>query len=393
MQNIQYQINGYSQDIGQLQADVTVINTEQARQTSFRGYFTTNDEIHAFTDVSKGDYAYSAEDFLVWIYDINWVKIDQIVPDQMTPASDNTPLEDSGNGIAGIQTDYARGDHQHPINVSISVPINDTANELVGTSDQYARSDHSHPISISTSLPLQDSTGAIVTNVPIINAAAAANCTSIYYACQDHVHPQQLTFTVNGVSKSISDIAGDEFVVKTSKPVQSVQGFLRHAEFLYDDEKPSEESDDEDYQTRAKIYSTYVNKTQTEIIAGSRTSNCGAIQGQCVIYTSSINAEQAPQSLIIAVASQASDITRGLQISVDGNTLSFNGQVIAQTNATIGQTTINVSSSGSSGSVNYSAGNPILWGLNSVDTNGEFYYNGNNVYWRAHPLTMGSVPP
>ncbi|KAA6375514.1 MAG: hypothetical protein EZS28_028961 [Streblomastix strix] len=69
VQNIQQQINGYSQDIGQLQTDVSVINTELARQTHFRGYFTTNDEIFELTSPAIGDYAYSAEDLLVWDYD------------------------------------------------------------------------------------------------------------------------------------------------------------------------------------------------------------------------------------------------------------------------------------------------------------------------------------
>ncbi|KAA6374247.1 MAG: hypothetical protein EZS28_030225 [Streblomastix strix] len=88
--------------------------------------------------------------------------------------------------------------------------------------------------------------------------------------------------------------------------------------------------------------------------------------------------------LTIGLSSESGSANRGLRISADGNSLTFNGSVIAGTGATNGA---------SNGSVNYSAGNPILWGLNSVDTNGGFYSNGNNVYWRAHPLTMGSVPP
>ncbi|KAA6356640.1 MAG: hypothetical protein EZS28_031627 [Streblomastix strix] len=71
-------------------------------------------------------------------------------------------------------------------------------------------------------------------------------------------------------------------------------------------------------------------------------------------------------------------------ISADGNTLTFNGSVIAGTGATNGAT---------NGSVNYSAGNPILWGVNSVDTNGGFYSDGPKVYWRAKPITLGAVPP
>ncbi|KAA6365668.1 MAG: hypothetical protein EZS28_038805, partial [Streblomastix strix] len=116
----------------------------------------------------------------------------------------------------------------------------------------------------------------------------------------------------------------------------------------------------------------------------SRSSNTGVIAGQQSIFSPPDTATINPYGFVIAVASQAGDNTRGIQISPDGNKLSFNGSVIAGTGATNGA---------SNGSVNYSAGNPILWGANSVDTNGGFYSNGNNVYWRAHPLTMGSVPP
>ncbi|KAA6314377.1 MAG: hypothetical protein EZS28_055595, partial [Streblomastix strix] len=75
---------------------------------------------------------------------------------------------------------------------------------------------------------------------------------------------------------------------------------------------------------------------------------------------------------------------RGLCISADGNTLTFNGSVIAGTGATTGAT---------NGSVNYSAGNPILWGVNSVGTEGGFYSDGPKIYWRAKPVTLGAVPP
>ncbi|KAA6367874.1 MAG: hypothetical protein EZS28_036599 [Streblomastix strix] len=68
----------------------------------------------------------------------------------------------------------------------------------------------------------------------------------------------------------------------------------------------------------------------------------------------------------------------------DRNTLNFKGSVIAGTGASNGA---------SIGSVNYSAGNPNLWGINSADTIGGFYSNGSNICWRAHPLTQGSVPP
>ncbi|KAA6357365.1 MAG: hypothetical protein EZS28_047108 [Streblomastix strix] len=116
----------------------------------------------------------------------------------------------------------------------------------------------------------------------------------------------------------------------------------------------------------------------------SRTSNTGVIAGQWSIFTPPSNYVNNPLGFVIVLASEASDNTRGLRISADGNTLTFNGSVIAGTGATTGA---------SNGSVNYSAGNPILWGVNSTDPIGGFYSNGSNICWRAHPLTQGSVPP
>ncbi|KAA6360413.1 MAG: hypothetical protein EZS28_044060 [Streblomastix strix] len=86
----------------------------------------------------------------------------------------------------------------------------------------------------------------------------------------------------------------------------------------------------------------------------------------------------------LGLGTQVVQANKGLMISADGNTLSFNGSVIAGVGATNGAT---------NGSVNYSAGNPILWGVNSTGTEGGFYSNGTNICWRARPVTLGSVPP
>ncbi|KAA6404036.1 MAG: hypothetical protein EZS28_000436 [Streblomastix strix] len=90
------------------------------------------------------------------------------------------------------------------------------------------------------------------------------------------------------------------------------------------------------------------------------------------------------QQFVVCLTSDFGNDDRGLRISADGNTLSFNGSVIAGTRATNGAT---------NGSINYSAGNQILWGVNSVDTDGGFYSNGTNVFQRARLLTMGSIHP
>ncbi|KAA6384276.1 MAG: hypothetical protein EZS28_020197 [Streblomastix strix] len=165
-----------------------------------------------------GEYAYSAGDLLVWVQQDSWIETDQIVPDQVTPASDNTPSIDSGDGNAGIQTDYDNGDHQHPLQVSSVLSTKDTANGEESVANTYVRSDHTNHVNLSSDTPLKDrTTGTAGTsniyarathqhpanvdpssvNVPLVNATAAANGTSYYYCRNDHVHPQQLTYDGN----------------------------------------------------------------------------------------------------------------------------------------------------------------------------------------------------
>ncbi|KAA6403604.1 MAG: hypothetical protein EZS28_000864 [Streblomastix strix] len=243
----------YNQDIGQLQADVQVINSELARQTHFRGQFTTNDEILVLANPAIGDYTYSAEDLLVWDYDgSQWVEIDKIVPDQVTATSDANPLIDSGTGVVGTSTEYSRGDHQHPLNTTTSIHPHDSAS---GTRGQI----YSQNVNKSQ-------TETIVGGKTFKND-------------QFQLQPQDSTKT---------SFAG---VTCGTVQINSI------SQLGFDD-------------------------------GCSRTTNGGAIDGQWVIYTPSINATQSPQSFIIVVASQASDLTRGLQISADGNTLTFNGRVI-----------------------------------------------------------------
>ncbi|KAA6375290.1 MAG: hypothetical protein EZS28_029183, partial [Streblomastix strix] len=85
------------------------------------------------------------------------------------------------------------------------------------------------------------------------------------------------------------------------------------------------------------------------------------------------NNAQNPLGFTVVKVGQQGQIDRGLCISADGNTLTFNGQVIARTGA-------------ANGSVNYSQGNPIVWGVNSLGTDGGFYSNGTNIFWRSHAL-------
>ncbi|KAA6364513.1 MAG: hypothetical protein EZS28_039959, partial [Streblomastix strix] len=167
---------------------------------------------------ADGDFAFSAESGTVWMYSDEWYNSGDIVPDQVTPASDAVPLVDSAVGAAGISTEYSRGDHQHPLQVSSVLPQADTATGDADTANTYARSDHTHHVNLSNDLtPKDGGTGTAGTsniyassahqnplnvdpsaaNVPLINATAAANGTNDYYCRNDHDHPQQLTYDGN----------------------------------------------------------------------------------------------------------------------------------------------------------------------------------------------------
>ncbi|KAA6395452.1 MAG: hypothetical protein EZS28_009023 [Streblomastix strix] len=66
------------------------------------------ESIHA-----SGDFAFSAESSTVWMYESEWYDSGQLVPDQVTPASDELPIV-NGTAAAGNSTSYSRGDHVHP---------------------------------------------------------------------------------------------------------------------------------------------------------------------------------------------------------------------------------------------------------------------------------------
>ncbi|KAA6354351.1 MAG: hypothetical protein EZS28_050122, partial [Streblomastix strix] len=212
----------------------------------------------------NGDFAFSAESGTVWMFDAAWYNSGDIVPDQVTPASDALPLVD-GTTTAGISTEYSRGDHVHPLNITSTIPISDSASGSVGTANYYARSDHSHPINITTTIPPQDSASGSVgttnyyarndhshpinvetnaSNIPIVNGVGA-NGQSAFYARQDHVHPQQLTYDgnvtatkfikaggltsevlcANGDTKVISDIVSNYVDLTTNQTITGVKTF------------------------------------------------------------------------------------------------------------------------------------------------------------------------
>ncbi|KAA6390306.1 MAG: hypothetical protein EZS28_014171 [Streblomastix strix] len=401
----------FTQDIGDMQQQIDIINTELARQTHFRGYYLLNAEIQALDNCANGDFAFSAQSGTVWMYETDWYDSGQLVPDQVTPASDANPLIDSDTGVAGISTDYSRGDHQHPLNISDEKPKIDVNLGTDGTADSYARSDHQHILNIDTTAnkPVKDSGSGDqgdldyyarsnhchplnididTSKVHLVNASAASNGTSDYYCRNDHVHPEQLTYGGNltatsfiktgatsndvlcgdGTTNSLSNLVtidSDQTITGSSSTYASVVSGniqLNTTPKSYDD--------------GLRIVNT-INNNST-IYLGTSTSSTGVIAGQFVIL------KRADGTLTICRSADQNTANRGLIISADGNTLSFNGTVIAGTGATTGAT---------NGSVTYSEGNPILWGTNNAGTEGGFYSDGANVYWRARKVNVASVSP
>ncbi|KAA6383858.1 MAG: hypothetical protein EZS28_020616 [Streblomastix strix] len=215
---LQSTVGSIDSDIVGVKNDIITIQQELARQQHFRGYYLLNSDITSLPDSADGDFAFSAESGTVWMYDTTWYNSGQVVPDQVSPASDAVPLVDNTTGAAGVSNEYSRGDHQHPLQISSVLPSADTATGEAGSANTYARSDHTHHVNLCNDIPLKDSgTGTAgasniyanaqhqhplnvdptVANVQLVNATAAANGPSDFYSRNDHVHPQQLTYDGN----------------------------------------------------------------------------------------------------------------------------------------------------------------------------------------------------
>lgn len=105
---------GTSTNLELLGRDVTGIQQQINQHAHFKGYLATNAKIQG-TAATPNDFAYSAESGTKWVYDKveGWQDTGVAVPDQLTPASDSTPLV-NGEASPGVSDTYARGDHRHP---------------------------------------------------------------------------------------------------------------------------------------------------------------------------------------------------------------------------------------------------------------------------------------
>ncbi|KAA6381131.1 MAG: hypothetical protein EZS28_023342 [Streblomastix strix] len=81
------------------------------------------------------DFAFSAESGTVWMYESAWYDSGQLVPDQVTPASDELPII-NGTAAAGNSTSYCRGEHIHPQQLIYDKDITATKFIMTGGTNQ-----------------------------------------------------------------------------------------------------------------------------------------------------------------------------------------------------------------------------------------------------------------
>lgn len=121
-----------------IKTDVDGLQKQINEEAHFRGYLSTNAKIQSLA-ATPNDFAYSAESGTKWIYDeVNgWQDSGVTVPDQLTPASNTTPLI-NGEASAGKEEAYARGDHRHPTDTTrASVEeLNNIKNTLENKADK-----------------------------------------------------------------------------------------------------------------------------------------------------------------------------------------------------------------------------------------------------------------
>ncbi|KAA6393382.1 MAG: hypothetical protein EZS28_011089 [Streblomastix strix] len=488
---------------------------ELARQTHFRGYYLLNADIINLASSATGDFAFSAESGTVWMYESSQYDSGQLVPDQVTPASDELPLVD-GTASAGISASYSRGDHVHTQQLTYDNDITATKFIKIGGTNQQillangdtttldsklSRSYNSSgggwirlcvfPAGASVGNPFiefevynQYNTVQTIRLVPYYTANGINTVYGIFtaptkvstnYVIDAGVNQLFHTHTGSGTSAIYSAYVRIESTNSITIVVsdQSTYYTNRITEILTQDVVTSVSSATQipiTYDLANGCDTTAINKTkagQWEIsktddkaltvnpsslrqadhsvglsinsdssiikFNGNELVNVGTDQsitgrktfGDTTLGSIQLNPTDAPYSegirisnshlynvsaiylgtststsgeiddqwtiikrntgeLYICRTVEQNTDNRGLAISADGNTLTFNGSVIAGAGATNGA---------SNGSVNYSAGNPILWGVNSVGTEGGFYSDGPKIYWRAKPVTFGAVPP
>lgn len=139
-----FEIKGATGDTG---AAASLVSTSIEYQVSSSGTSVPSGTWESTVPtVSQGDFLWTRTTLLfnsgspVVFYAVAY----QAVDGQGSPGS-STPLVDSGIGVVGTATQYARQDHQHPLNVATSGTPQMDGTASLGDATTYARTNHVHP--------------------------------------------------------------------------------------------------------------------------------------------------------------------------------------------------------------------------------------------------------
>ena len=77
-------------------------------------------------------------------YDFVWADVSGTGAERQ-PSTGPSPKDTGASGVRGTSVNYARQDHQHPLNVDDSVNPSMDGTVSPGDDDYYARRDHVHP--------------------------------------------------------------------------------------------------------------------------------------------------------------------------------------------------------------------------------------------------------
>ncbi|KAA6403538.1 MAG: hypothetical protein EZS28_000928 [Streblomastix strix] len=275
---------------------------------------------------ADGDFAFSAESGTVWMYDTASYNSGQVVPDQVSHASDATSLVYNAVGAAGISNDYAKGDYQHPLQVSSVLPQPDTVAGETWEQEQQVHQIYILVLVINTLINVDPS----VANVHLVNATAAANGTSDYYCRSDHVHAQQLTQDGN--------ITAIKFIETRGLPTEilSANGDNKDINGVVDIATDQTITDIKTFNNIFQAVPTGFNYNKGIRIAKATNGPCqilsgvdpdqynGEIEGQQTVGIM-INQSPIAQQFAICQSYNFENFDRELHISADRNALKFNG--------------------------------------------------------------------
>ncbi|KAA6373249.1 MAG: hypothetical protein EZS28_031225 [Streblomastix strix] len=139
------------------------------------------------------------------MYESAWYDSGQLVPDQVTPASDELPLVD-GTASAGISTSYSRGDHVHPQQLTYDNDITATKFIMTGGTNQQILLANGDTTTLDSKLSrtYNSGTGGYI-RLCVFPAGTSTGAPYIQFQVQCNTNAMQTidlvpNYTVNGIS-------------------------------------------------------------------------------------------------------------------------------------------------------------------------------------------------